>query len=94
VIFARQQRNSQDWFLGAITDEIARYIEIKLDFLAHNRKYRAQVYRDGKKADWKTNPYEIIIEEKLVRKGERLLLNLATSGGPLFGLRRWIDIAR
>lgn len=81
VVFARKQRNSPDWFLGAITDERARKIEIDLNFLTDNKKYRAHIYRDGKKADWKMNPYEIIIEDKLLSKGERLLLNLATSGG-------------
>lgn len=81
VVFARQQRDSSDWFLGAITDEQARNIEINLDFLEDNKKYRAHMYRDGKKADWKRNPYEMVVEEKLVGKGERLLLKLATSGG-------------
>lgn len=81
VVFARQERESQDWFLGAITDEKARTIAIKLDFLSEDKQYRAQIYRDGKSADWKTNPYDIIIEEKIVSKDERLQLILATSGG-------------
>lgn len=81
VVFARQQRDSSDWYLGAITDEQARNLEVDLNFLTENKKYRAHIYRDGKKADWKTNPYEMIIEDKLVSKGESLLLSLATSGG-------------
>lgn len=81
VVFARQQRDSKDWYLGAITDEDAREIEIKLDFLAANGVYKAQIYRDAPKADWKTNPYEYVIEQKILTNTDILKLNLATSGG-------------
>ena len=32
VVFARQERGGQDWFLGAVTDEDARTIEIAAGF--------------------------------------------------------------
>ncbi|GAB3031092.1 glycoside hydrolase family 97 protein [Bowmanella dokdonensis] len=81
VVFARQQRGSQDWYLGAITDELAREIPVSLDFLPAGQVFEAQIYRDGENADWLTNPYDLVIERKSVRQGDKLTLELATSGG-------------
>ena len=81
VAFARKERDGKDWYLGALTDENARELSLTLDFLDPGQKYVAQLYCDGKKADWKTNPYDMMIEEKKVVHGDQLTLPLATSGG-------------
>jgi alpha-glucosidase len=81
VAFARKERNGSDWFVGALTDEDARELTLKLDFLESNKRYEAQIYRDGKKANWIDNPYEMIIEQKEVTAKDSLKLPLATSGG-------------
>lgn len=81
VVFARQERQGSDWFLGALTDENKRDIEISLDFLKPNQTYQAQIYRDGEKANWRNNPYDMVIENKVVTSSDRLTLKLATSGG-------------
>lgn len=81
VAFARQERDGQDWYLGAVTDENARELALKLDFLTPGKRYQAQIYRDGDKAEWKNNPYELVIEEKTVTANDILKVNLATSGG-------------
>ncbi|NQZ23384.1 MAG: glycoside hydrolase family 97 protein [Colwellia sp.] len=81
VVFARKERNGNDWFVGALTDENARELTLKLDFLEANKRYEAQIYRDGKKANWIDNPYEMIIEQKEVTAKDILQLPLATSGG-------------
>lgn len=81
IVIARQQRNSDDWFLGAITDENARDIKINLNFLDTDRQYEAQIYRDGSKAEWQKNPYDIVIEKKSVSAKDQLEFRLATSGG-------------
>jgi len=81
VVFARQERNGNDWFLGALTDEKAREVTISLEFLAKGKYYQAQIYRDGENAEWVNNPYEMIIENKEVSAKDSLTLKLATSGG-------------
>lgn len=81
AVFARQQRDSDDWFLGAITDEEARDIAIKLDFLEPGKSYQAQIYRDGEDADWRSNPYPVTIEKRDVTHTDSMTLKLATSGG-------------
>nr|WP_258405146.1 glycoside hydrolase family 97 protein [Shewanella psychrotolerans] len=85
VVFARQERGGKshgnDWYLGAITDDTARKIEIDLDFLEPNKRYEAQIYRDGDKANWRTKPYDYVIENQLVNHKDKLTLSLASSGG-------------
>jgi len=81
VVFARQERGGADWYLGAVTDENARTVELPLDFLEPGRRYTAQVYRDGEGADWKTNPYALTIEQRSLGHGDTLSLWLAPGGG-------------
>jgi alpha-glucosidase len=81
IAFARKDRNSDDWYIGALTDEAARELEISLDFLDAGRPYVAEIYRDGEGADWKTHPYDMIIEQRTVTADEKMTLPLATSGG-------------
>ena len=81
VVFSRKDRNSDDWYIGAVTDEQARQVEVSLDFLDEDRSYTARVYRDGTDAHWKTNPYSIAIEETEVNSESTLILTLAAGGG-------------
>jgi alpha-glucosidase len=81
VAFARQERGGDDWFVGALTDEQARTLTLPLNFLDKNKRYQAQIYRDGKNAEWINNPYEMIIENRQVTANDQLVLPLATSGG-------------
>ncbi len=77
----RQDRNSADWYLGSITDEEGRVLDATLNFLTPGRKYVAEIYRDGKNADWKSNPYDIEIKKVLVDNTTTISLRLASSGG-------------
>ncbi|MFC1688355.1 glycoside hydrolase family 97 protein [Pseudomonadota bacterium] len=81
VAFARQARGGDHWYLGAVTDEQARKLDIPLDFLEKGVRYSAQIYRDGPDAHWLTNPYAITIEEKVFQQGDVLALPLAPGGG-------------
>jgi alpha-glucosidase len=81
VTIVRKDRNSDDWYLGSVTDENARTLQVKLDFLDPDRTYRAQIYRDGANADWRTHPFAIAIERRGVRRGDTLQLKLAPGGG-------------
>jgi alpha-glucosidase len=81
VAIARKERDGDDWFLGALTDEEARDLSIPLDFLDEGRAYVAQIYRDGDGAHWKSAPYDLVIEERLFARGETLELSLAAGGG-------------
>jgi alpha-glucosidase len=84
---ARRDRNSADWYVGSVTDEDARVLEIGLDFLDAGRRYLAEIYRDGDAADWKTDPHAIVIERREVRQGDRMRLRLAPGGGAAIRLK-------
>ncbi|HZF98098.1 MAG TPA: glycoside hydrolase family 97 protein [Pseudoxanthomonas sp.] len=81
VTIARKDRHSDNWYLGAVSDEEARELEVPLDFLDRGRRYTAQVYRDGDQAHWKTAPQDIVIEERAVTRSDTLTLRLAPGGG-------------
>jgi alpha-glucosidase len=87
VIVARQQRNSPDWFLGAITDEAARSFDVPLSFLAPGREYVAEIYEDGEGAHWLDNPLPVRMREERVSAGSTLKVNMAAGGGYAVRLR-------
>jgi len=77
----RKDRNSEDWYLGSVTDENARTLAVPLSFLDGKRVYVAQIYRDGDGADWKTNPFAFVRETREVKRGDTLMLKLGAGGG-------------
>jgi len=81
ITIARKDKNSDNWFLGSITDEEERELNVELSFLDNNKKYMAHIYADGQKANWKTNPQAIEIKQKEVTLKTILNLKLAPGGG-------------
>ncbi len=81
VTIARQERGTDRWFLGSITDEQERALEAPLDFLPAGSNYKATVYRDGEGAHWDDNPSAFRIEAFLVDQSTTLRLQLAPGGG-------------
>lgn len=77
----RKAKGSEDWFLGAITDENARNTTVSLEFLTKGKKYKATIYADAKDADWKVNPIAYKISTLTVTSKSKLKLNLAAGGG-------------
>ncbi len=78
---ARKARNSDEWFLGSITNEKAREFEVDLSFLDEGKKYKAQIYADAADADWETNPTAIEISDQEVDSATKLKIELAKGGG-------------
>jgi alpha-glucosidase len=82
VTIVRRDRNSRDWYLGAITDENPRTLSAPLSFLQRGMRYRAQIYRDGPNADYRgAARSDILIEERIVSSTDTLTLQLAPGGG-------------
>lgn len=81
VVVARQPRGGKDWFLGGVTDENARKLTQKLDFLTPGKRYEAQIYADGAGADDKTNPTALTVEKRVVTSKDSLDLDMAPGGG-------------
>src|SRR5213078_1388882 len=87
VIVARRQKNSPQWFLGAITDEEARTFDLPLTFLDPGKSYIADIYADGPGANWLTNPLPVAISHRTVTRASRLRMALAPGGGQAIRFR-------
>ncbi|WP_029906347.1 glycoside hydrolase family 97 protein [Prevotella sp. 10(H)] len=81
VTIARKDRNSENWYVGSITNADSRKLSLPLTFLDSGAKYKAKIFKDGKGAEYKTNPYPVEIEEIEVTSDKTIDLQLATSGG-------------
>ncbi|HET7817061.1 MAG TPA: glycoside hydrolase family 97 protein [Sphingomicrobium sp.] len=81
AVFARRDRHSADWYIGAVGDEQERRFDVALDFLEPGRRYQAHIYRDGDDADYRTNPRSFVAEKRVVTAADRLALRLAPGGG-------------
>jgi alpha-glucosidase len=81
VVVARRERGGQNWFLGAITDEQGRSFDVPLNFLTPGRRYLAEIYADGPKANWLDNPLPLTITRRPVTSATRLRVVLAPGGG-------------
>ncbi|GAA3995484.1 glycoside hydrolase family 97 protein [Sphingomonas humi] len=81
AVFARKERGKPTWFMGGITDEEGRDIDLPLSFLDAGTRYRAEIYRDGDGADFRTNPRAIAIEKRTVTAADAMKLRMAPGGG-------------
>ncbi len=81
ITVARLDKHSDDWYVGAITDENARDAVIDLSFLPKGEKYVATIYEDAPGADWKENPQAYRIRTVKVKPGQKLKQRLAPGGG-------------
>ncbi len=88
VTIARQERETGNWFVGGITDETARSVNLTFDFLDEGASYKATLYRDGPDAHWDDNPTSLTIEEVAVDASTNLAINLVPGGGFALSLLR------
>lgn len=79
VVIAR--RKGRDWYVGAMTNEQARTIEVPLQFLGRGA-FTARIYQDG------ATPTDTVRENRPVTDGATLTLNLAGSGGAAVRITR------
>ena len=80
VVYARQERGTDNWYIGGVTDAEARDFDLPLDFLGGGH-YMAMIYEDGPDADYRTNPYPMTIRRLEVDQTSVLHLHLAPGGG-------------
>lgn len=81
ITIARKAKGKDEWYVGGITDENSREATIDLSFLPRGKNYRAVIYADGEKADWRTTPKDYVIFSKKVNSKTVLKQRLAPSGG-------------
>lgn len=87
VVVARRERGGQTWFLGAITDEQPRTLDVPLSFLSPGRRYVAEIYADGPNANWLDHPLPVTITRRTVTSATHLRAVLAPGGGQAIRIR-------
>ncbi len=75
------------WYVGGITDENAREVTVKLDFLQSGVTYEAILYTDAPDADFETNPQAYEITRMELSATDSLTIRMARSGGFALSLR-------
>ncbi|MCB9081560.1 MAG: glycoside hydrolase family 97 protein [Lewinellaceae bacterium] len=86
VTIARQEKGGDRWFIGSITNENPRKIDLAFDFLPAGRKYLARIYADGPNAHWDNNPLDLVISEQVVDRSTTMPVQLAAGGGVAISL--------
>ena len=79
------------WYVGGVTDENARDVKVKLDFLKPGVKYEATIYADAKDANGLAgdgyNPQAYTITKKKVTSKSTLIVRMAPCGGFAISIR-------
>ena len=80
-VFARQERGSDDWYIGGVNGDEPREVTIPMDMLDAKQTYQATLYLDGEQANWQSNPYDYKIEERALCAQDTLRVRMASGGG-------------
>ncbi|MBP7512228.1 MAG: glycoside hydrolase family 97 protein [Bacteroidia bacterium] len=81
LAIARKAKGTNNWFVGGISDENARTMEIDFSFLDKGKKYELTIYKDAPNASWDQNPEAYVIEKIKVNSKSKVKVNLAKGGG-------------
>jgi len=72
------RRSGDDWFVGTMTNNDARTLQLSLNFLEQGKNYIARIYSDDPKV---TTATKVKLETKKVKSTTVLTVPLLPSGG-------------
>ena len=81
ITMVRKDINSDDWYLGSITNEDRRQLDVDLSFLDSNTSYVATIYKDPSDGGWESNPESLEITEKVFNSSDKYTIVLPEGGG-------------
>lgn len=82
AIFARKDRNSEDWYVGGVNDATAREVTLRFDFLDPGKRYEATIYKDTATNTYENESrHEIAYDTRQMRRGDSYGVRLAPGGG-------------
>lgn len=88
LIVARQAKDSGQWFVGGVTDELARSFDVPMSFLDAGENYEVTLYADSEDADYKTNPQSYVISKVSVTSESVVPVTMAPGGGFAMSVRK------
>lgn len=81
LTIARQEKGTENWFVGSLTNEKTRTVKIGFGFLPAGKKYNATVYRNSDDADYINNPTGYTIQNIEVDSSTVKEYDLVRAGG-------------
>ena len=81
VVVARQGKKNGQWFVGGVTDDNKRTLDVPFNFLEAGKTYEATIYADAEDADYKDNPQAYNIYTENVTSDSVLPISMARGGG-------------
>jgi alpha-glucosidase len=82
AVIARKDKASEDWFVGGVTDEAKRDVNIDLSFLPAGKRYSLSIWRDGDNADFaRESRHDMVTQKKVVTADESYAVTMAPGGG-------------
>ena len=88
LIVARQAKDSGQWFVGGVTDELSRSFKVPMSFLDAGENYEMTLYADSEDADYKTNPQSYVISKISVTSESVVPVTMAPGGGFAMSVRK------
>lgn len=88
LIVARQAKDSGQWFVGGVTDELSRSFDVPMSFLDAGENYEVTLYADSEDADYKTNPQSYVISKVSVTSESVVPVRMAPGGGFAMAIRK------
>lgn len=88
LIVARQAKDSGQWFVGGVTDELSRSFDVPMSFLDAGENYEVTLYADSEDADYKTNPQSYVISKISVTSESVVPVRMAPGGGFAMSVRK------
>lgn len=81
IVAARQDKKSDAWYVGGVTNEDARDYEISFGFLQPGKEYIATIYADAPDTDGFDNPETYEISKMQVNSNTSTTIHMARAGG-------------
>lgn len=88
LIVARQAKDSGQWFVGGVTDELSRSFDVPMSFLDAGANYEVTLYADSEDADYKANPQSYVISKVSVTSESVVPVRMAPGGGFAMAIRK------
>ncbi len=87
AVIARKDRASANWFVGAVSDEHPRSVQVSFDFLEPGKRYQLTLYRDADDAHYLHKPGSYLIETHEISSTDKRSVFIAAGGGFAMSLR-------
>lgn len=94
IVVARKAKKTGEWFVGGVTDEHRRAVDLLFDFLDPGKEYVATLYADAPDADYRTNAEAYTIRTGKVTDRTKLRVEMACGGGFALSIREASDADR